>query len=147
MARSIMDSMTWLALKILSWVLHAAMVMASVAAVSKNNPRNTLGRALAVTFLVAAVVTPLSIFWILIVPLILAGIAWIVIYMMAYGLGPLQAIGPLAKAVGQAVFEAVGIRPDRVLPAPARSLPKTSSGKLMRPGVADLVRSGALPPL
>ena len=31
--------------------------------------------------------------------------------------------------------------------APARSLPKTSSGKLMRPTVARLVRSGALPPL
>jgi len=55
--------------------------------------------------------------------------------------------GPLARAVGQAVFEAVGIRPDRVLPAPARSLPKTSSGKLMRPTVAKLVRDGELPPL
>jgi hypothetical protein len=52
--------MTWLALKIASWVLHALVVMISVGAVSRGNPRNTLGRALLVTFLVALLVDSLK---------------------------------------------------------------------------------------
>jgi fatty-acyl-CoA synthase len=54
--------------------------------------------------------------------------------------------GLLAQAVEKAVYDAVGIRPDRVVPTPPRSLPKTSSGKLMRPSVAAMVQSGALRP-
>ena len=52
--------MTWLALKIASWVLHALVVMVSVGAVSRGNRKNTLGRALLVTFLVAVLVTPFA---------------------------------------------------------------------------------------
>jgi len=49
--------MSWLALKLSSWLIHALVVMVSVAAVSKGNPKNTLPRALIVTFLVALLVT------------------------------------------------------------------------------------------
>jgi hypothetical protein len=83
--------MTWLAIKIASWVVHALVVMASVAAVSKNNPRNTLGRALLVTFLVALLVTPFAYFWWLIVPGIIAMIAWFAVYTLAYEIGVGQA--------------------------------------------------------
>ena len=41
--------MSWLALKLSSWLIHALVVMVSVAAVSKGNTRNTLPRALLVT--------------------------------------------------------------------------------------------------
>lgn len=83
--------MTWLVLKIASWVVHALVVMASVAAVSKSNRNNTLGRALLVTLLVAVLVTPFAYFWILLIPGIIAVIAWFVVYTMAYDIGVLQA--------------------------------------------------------
>src|SRR5947209_12042887 len=75
------------------WVIHAAVTVAAVRLITPGNPRNTLSRALLVTFVVAAVVTPMTLFWFLLVPLIVAAIAWIAIYMLAYGLGPLQAMG------------------------------------------------------
>ncbi len=34
--------MDWLALKVASWLIHALVVMVSVAAVSPRNPKNTL---------------------------------------------------------------------------------------------------------
>ena len=83
--------MTWLAIKVASWLIHALVVMASVSVVSKNNPRNTLGRALLVTFLVALLVTPFAYFWWLIVPGIIAMIAWFAVYTLAYEIGVGQA--------------------------------------------------------
>ena len=64
--------MDWLALKLVSWLIHAIVVMVSVGAVSKGNPRNTLPRALLVTLMVAVVVTPFAWFWFLIIPGIIA---------------------------------------------------------------------------
>ena len=84
--------MSWLALKILSWVIHAAVVMISIGAVSPGNRSNTLPRALLVTFLVAIVVTPFAWFWWLVVPGIIALVAWCVVYSLAYGIGFLQAL-------------------------------------------------------
>src|SRR5207237_9328958 len=75
--------MTWLALKIATWLVHAAVVMASVGVVSKDNPRNTLTRALLVTFLVALLVTPFACFWWLVVPGIIAMIAGFLVYTLA----------------------------------------------------------------
>lgn len=83
--------MTWLALKIASWLLHALVVMASVAAVSKDNRNNTLPRALLVTFLVALLVTPFAYFWFLLIPGIIALIAWFAVYTLAYDIGLVQA--------------------------------------------------------
>ena len=83
--------MTWLAIKIASWLIHAVVVMASVGTVSKNNPRNTLGRALLVTFLVALLVTPFAYFWWLLIPGIIAMIAWFAVYTIAYEIGVGQA--------------------------------------------------------
>ncbi len=68
--------MDWLALKVASWLIHALVVMVSVAAVSPRNPKNTLPRALLVTFLVAVVVTPFAWFWFLIIPGVIALVAW-----------------------------------------------------------------------
>jgi len=69
--------MDWLALKLVSWLIHAIVVMVSVGAVSKGNPRNTLPRALLVTLMVAVVVTPFAWFWFLIIPGIIALLAWL----------------------------------------------------------------------
>jgi hypothetical protein len=93
--------MTWLALKIASWVLHALVVMASVAVVSKGNS-NTLPRALLVTFLVAVLVTPFAYFWFLLIPGIIAMIAWFAVYTLAYdiGVGQAFAAGLVQVAMG-----------------------------------------------
>ena len=84
--------MSWLVLKIASWIVHALVVMASVAAVSRGNRNNTLGRALLVTFLVAALVTPFAYFWFLLIPGIIALIAWFAVYTLAYDIGIAQAL-------------------------------------------------------
>lgn len=105
-----MAAMTWLILKIASWVLHAAVVMASVGAVSKGNPRNTLPRALLVTVLVALLVTPFAWFWFLLIPGIIAMVAWFVVYAFAYDIGIGQAF-----AAGL-VQVALGVLVDMVLP-------------------------------
>jgi|SRR3954452_22043550 hypothetical protein len=84
--------MSWLVLKVASWVLHGVVVMVSVGAVSRGNPRNTLGRALLVTFLVALLVTPFAYFWFLIVPAVIAFIAWLAVYSIAYDIGFGQAL-------------------------------------------------------
>ena len=86
--------MSWLLGALVRWAVHAAVTVAAVNAVSPKNPDNTLGRALVVTFLCAALVGPLT-GWlaILIIPLIIALVIWIAIYMLAYHLGPLQALG------------------------------------------------------
>ena len=102
--------MDWLALKLSSWLIHALVVMVSVAAVSKGNPKNTLPRALLVTLVVAAVVTPFAWFWFLIIPGIIALVAWFLIYNLAYGVGVGQAF---AAALVQAVL---GIFVDSLLP-------------------------------
>ncbi len=78
---------------ILRWVVHAAVVMASVAIVSSGNRSNTLGRALLVTLLVALLVTPFAYFWFLFVPGIIALIAWWLVYSFAYGIGLFQSLG------------------------------------------------------
>ncbi|WP_224245112.1 AMP-binding protein [Hyalangium gracile] len=54
-------------------------------------------------------------------------------------------VSALCKQVEKAVYDATGLRPDRVLPAPPRTLPKTSSGKLQRGRVRDMVLAGNLP--
>src|SRR5215831_10949089 len=97
--------MTWLVYRIAAWVVHAAVVMISVGAVSPGNPSNKLGRALLVTFLVALIVTPFAYFWPLILPAIIALILWSAIYAMAYGIGFLQSIaaGLVQVALGVAV--------------------------------------------
>lgn len=86
--------MTWLAAALIRWLVSAAVTMAAVRFVAPGNPRNTLTRALGVTFLVALLVTPLT-GWlaILIVPLLIAAVAWFALFMIAYDLGPLQALG------------------------------------------------------
>jgi putative membrane protein len=84
--------MSPLGLLIARWVVHALVVWASVALVSPGNPRNTIGRALLVTFLVALVVTPFAWFWFLVIPAIIAFICWVIVYTAAYGIGFLQAI-------------------------------------------------------
>ena len=94
--------MTWLVLKVASWLLHAAVVMASVAVVSKGNKSNTLPRALLVTFLVALLVTPFAYFWFLVVPGLIALVAWFVVYAVAYdiGFGQAFAAGLVQMALG-----------------------------------------------
>ena len=79
--------MSWLTLKICSWLIHALVVMVSVAAVSRGNPKNTLPRALLVTFLVAVLVTPFAWFWFLLIPGIIALVAWFLVYSFAYDIG------------------------------------------------------------
>jgi hypothetical protein len=95
----------WLALKIASWVVHAVVVMLSVGAVSPGNQSNTLGRALMVTFVVALLVTPFAWFWFLIIPAIIALIAWCAVYSIAYNVGFVQAVlaGLVQVALGVAV--------------------------------------------
>jgi hypothetical protein len=77
----------WLAIKIVAWLVHAAVVMLSVAFVSPGNPRNTLARALVVTAVVAVFVTPFAAFWWLLIPGLVALFAWWVVYGFAYGIG------------------------------------------------------------
>ena len=104
--------MTWLALKIASWVVHAVVVMISVGAVSRGNPRNTLGRALLVTFLVALLVTPFAYFWwVLLIPAIIAFIAWLAVYTIAYNIGIGQAIVAGLVQVAIAVVIDLLLRP------------------------------------
>jgi acyl-CoA synthetase (AMP-forming)/AMP-acid ligase II len=50
----------------------------------------------------------------------------------------------LRLAVEETVFTAAGLRPDRVVVVPPRTLPRTSSGKLSRVRVRDLFLSGRL---
>ena len=83
--------MTWLAIKIASWLVHALVVMLSVGVVSKGNRSNTLPRALLVTFRVALLVTPFAYFWFLLIPGIIAMIAWFLVYTLAYDIGMGQA--------------------------------------------------------
>lgn len=106
--------MTWLALKIASWVLHAVMVMISVGAVSRGNRHNTLPRALFVTLLVALLVTPFAYFWFLLIPAIIALIAWCLVYAIAYDIGFAQAV-----AAGL-VQVALGVAVDLLLPGARR---------------------------
>jgi len=96
--------MTWLVIKIATWLIHALVVMASVSVVSKNNPHNTLGRALLVTFLVALLVTPFAYFWWLVVPGIIAMIAWFAVYTLAYDIGVGQAFVAGLVQVGLALI-------------------------------------------
>jgi hypothetical protein len=94
--------MTWLALKLSSWLIHALVVMVSVAAVSKGNPKNTLPRALLVTVLVALLVTPFAWFWPLVIPGIVALVMWFLVYTIAYdiGFGQAFAAGLVQVALG-----------------------------------------------
>ena len=89
----------------LRWVIHAAVVMASVALVSPQNRSNTLVRALLVTFVVALLVTPFAYFWFLIVPGIIALVGWFLVYTFAYGIGFGQSLGAgiLQAAIGLVV--------------------------------------------
>ena len=102
--------MTWLALKIASWVIHALVVMASVGVVSKDNPNNTLSRALLVTFLVALLVTPFAYFWFLLIPGLIALVAWFAVYTLAYQIGVGQAF------ISGLVQMALGLLIDWLLP-------------------------------
>jgi hypothetical protein len=97
-----MPAMNWIAIKALSWLVHAAVVMVSVGAVSKGNAKNTLPRALLVTFLVALLVTPFAYFWFLLIPGIIALIAWFAVYTVAYeiGFGQAFAAGIVQMALG-----------------------------------------------
>jgi hypothetical protein len=89
------------------WVVHAVVVWVSVGLVTPQNPRNTIGRALLVTFLVALVVTPFAWFWFLVVPAIIAFVCWVIVYMVAYGIGFGQAIavGIVQAGIGFLVDE------------------------------------------
>lgn len=93
--------MTPLAAILARWVVHALVVWASVALVTPGNPRNTVGRALLVTVLVAIVVTPFAFFWFLVIPAIIAFLCWVIVYTAAYGIGFFQAI---AVGIVQAVI-------------------------------------------
>jgi hypothetical protein len=94
--------MSSLGILALRWVIHAGVVMISVAMVSPRNPSNTLPRALLVTALVALLVTPFAWMWFLIIPGIIALVAWFLVYSFAYGLGFGQALaaGILQAAIG-----------------------------------------------
>src|SRR3984893_15584040 len=94
--------MSSLGILALRWVIHAVVVMISVAMVSPRNPSNTLPRALLVTVLVALLVTPFAWMWFLNIPGIIALIAWFLVYSFAYGLGFGQALaaGSLQAAIG-----------------------------------------------
>lgn len=79
--------MSSLGVFVVRWVIHAVVVMASVGVVSPRNRANTLPRALLVTVLVAILVTPFAWAWPLIIPGIIALIAWFLVYSFAYGIG------------------------------------------------------------
>ena len=84
------------------WLIHAIVVMGSVALVSPGNPRNTLTRGLFVTVLVAVIVTPFAFFWFLIIPGVIALICWILVFVIAYdiGIGQAIAVGIAQAAIG-----------------------------------------------
>ncbi|HEX9604868.1 MAG TPA: hypothetical protein VF973_14040 [Myxococcales bacterium] len=84
------------------WLIHAIVVRGSVALVSPQNPRNTLPRALFVTFLVALVVTPFAFFWFLVIPGIIALVCWILVFVIAYDIsvGQAVAVGIVQAAIG-----------------------------------------------
>lgn len=84
------------------WVVHAAVVMISVGAVSPRNRANTLPRALLVTLLVAILVTPFAWAWFLVIPGLIALVAWFLVYSFAYGIGLGQSLaaGILQAAIG-----------------------------------------------
>jgi hypothetical protein len=94
-----------LAILALRWLVHACLVMASVGIVSPDNRHNTLGRALLVTVLVAVLVTPFAWIWFLVIPGIIALVAWFLVYSFAYGIGFFQSLlaGLLQAALGAAV--------------------------------------------
>lgn len=94
-----MNSIGILALR---WIVHAAVVMASVAVVAPGNRSNTLPRALLVTLLVAVLVTPFSLFWFLIIPGLIALVVWFFVYSLAYGVGFGQSLlaGILQAGIG-----------------------------------------------
>lgn len=104
MARYVPE-MTWLAVLLLRWIVHAAVVMISVSIVSSGNPNNTLGRAMLVTVLVGILVTPFAFFWFLLIPGLIALFAWWLVYWLAYGLGPFQSLlaGLLQALIGAAI--------------------------------------------
>lgn len=81
-----------LGLLAVSWLLHAVLVMVSVALVAKRSPENTLPRALLVSLLAGVLVTPLSHFWWLLIPGLMGLVLWTLIYLFAYGLGPGRAV-------------------------------------------------------
>src|SRR2546423_885234 len=86
--------MSWFLAILIHWLVSAAVTMAALRVVTPGNAHNTLVRALGVTFLVAILVTPLT-GWLafFLLPLLIAAAAWFAIYMIAYDLGPLQALG------------------------------------------------------
>jgi len=87
---------------VVRWLIHAVVVMGSVALVSPKNPRNTLTRALVVTVIVALIVTPFAFFWFLLIPGIIALICWIIVFVAAYdiGIGQAIAVGIVQAAIG-----------------------------------------------
>src|ERR1700730_9457371 len=97
--------MDWLALKVASWLIHALVVMVSVAAGSPRNPKNNLPRALLVTLLGAVVVTPFAWFLFLIIPGIVALVALFLVYTIPYdiGFGQAFAAGLVQVALGTLV--------------------------------------------
>ena len=94
--------MSTIGVLLVRWLIHAIVVMGSVALVSPKNPRNTLPRALFVTFLVALVVTPFAFCWFLVVPGIIALICWILVFVIAYDIsvGQAIAVGIVQAAIG-----------------------------------------------
>src|SRR5437899_2248724 len=70
------------------WLIHAVVVMGSVA--------------LVFTVIVALVVTPFAFFWFLIVPGVIALICWILVFVIAYdiGIGQAIAVGIVQAAIG-----------------------------------------------
>jgi hypothetical protein len=94
--------MNALGVLLVRWLIHAVIVMGSVALISPKNPRNTLPRALFVTFLVALVVTPFAFFWFLIIPGLIALFCWILVFVLAYdiGVGQAIAVGVVQAAIG-----------------------------------------------
>ena len=87
---------------VVRWLIHAVVVMGSVALVSPKNPRNTLTRALVVTVIVALIVTPFAFFWFLLIPGIIALICWIIVFVAAYDIriGQAIAVGIVQAAIG-----------------------------------------------
>ena len=114
--------MNWFIGILVHWVVQAAVTMIAVRVVTPDNSRNTLARALAVTLVVAVVLTPLTWLAILILPLIVAAILWFAIFMMAYGLGPLQAfgVGLMQVLVGWGVSLLLGLVMASVSGAPVQ---------------------------
>jgi len=79
--------------------------MVSVAAVSPRNPKTPSRRRSSSRFLVAVVVTPFAWFWFLIIPGVIALVAWFLVYTIAYdiGFGQAFAAGLVQVALGTLV--------------------------------------------